>query len=242
MLWAGFFAFAALDTVGGFAIMYCVDVVVVVICIPVVKYLLGIHAGEKIRDGNLFRASCGTVATGSTWDCVLLVENICYFVDCFHFFLIQRLEVFHKADVVFHLLHIAHTGKNHENAIKSSSKTKCIACRAAAVKIIQNLLGIFWKVYKVTAFNRFHDQHRFIMLTTDFVALAALYSWILIVQIVELDLDNLDLWILGKNLIQSFCLVVEGNSEMMDLTLFFQLESSFISVTFFKVFKNLFIL
>ena len=37
--------------------MYCVDVVVVVICIPVVKYLLGIHAaGEKTLSGeNAFK-------------------------------------------------------------------------------------------------------------------------------------------------------------------------------------------
>ena len=35
--------------------MYSVDIAVVVICIAVVKYLLDIHAGKKVWNGNLFR-------------------------------------------------------------------------------------------------------------------------------------------------------------------------------------------
>lgn len=46
--------------------MYCVDIAVVVICIAVVKYLLDIHAGKKVWNGNLFRASGSTVTTGCT--------------------------------------------------------------------------------------------------------------------------------------------------------------------------------
>lgn len=46
--------------------MYSVDIAVVVICIAVVKYFLDIHAGKKVWNGNLFRASSSTITTGCT--------------------------------------------------------------------------------------------------------------------------------------------------------------------------------
>jgi hypothetical protein len=68
MLWANSLALAALDAVRCFTVSYGVDVVVIIVLIPVVKRLFCIHAGKKVRDGDIFRASVCTVTAGGTWD------------------------------------------------------------------------------------------------------------------------------------------------------------------------------
>ena len=107
------------------------------------------------------------------------------------------------------------------------------------MKILKNFFCLLRKVYKASAFYRLHNKHRLVVLTTDFVAFFTLYCRVLIIQIVKLDLNHFDLRILGKDRIQNFCSVVEGNSHMFYFSFFFQCKSSLVCMALFKVFKDL---
>ena len=65
---------------------------------------LGIHAGKQIRNGDLFRTPCRTVAAGRTLDQILGLKDLPDSVDCFFLCLRQRREIFHIAYIIFHLL------------------------------------------------------------------------------------------------------------------------------------------
>ena len=65
------------------------------------------------------------------------------------------------------------------------------------------------------------------MLTADFIALSGFYLLILKVCIVKLNLYHFNFRMFGENLIQDFCTVVEGHTQMTDLTFLFQLQSDF---------------
>ena len=68
------------------------------------------------------------------------------------------------------------------------------------------------------------------MLAADLVALPGLHGGILVIDIVELNLDDLNLGILGENLIQNLGLVVEGNAEMADFPLVPKRHDRFVGV------------
>ena len=62
------------------------------------------------------------------------------------------------------------------------------------------------------------------MLAADLIALAALDGNVIVVQVVELDLHDLDLRVLGQDLVQHLGAVVERDAHMADLALGFQRE------------------
>ena len=97
MLGTHFFTLAAADTFAGLAVVNGMYVAVVIVCIPVMEYGLGIHAGEQIRDGDLLRASLDTVTAGGTGNHMLGMEDVGYGFDCCHLGLIQRLKILHVA-------------------------------------------------------------------------------------------------------------------------------------------------
>ncbi len=100
---------------------------VVVIGVPVVVDLLAVLDGKKIWNLNLLRTTGFTVAAGGTRDEVFPSEDSLYFCNGFPLCLIERLEVLHKAEIVFHLLKGAHAGKNHGYTFKACSKADGIA-------------------------------------------------------------------------------------------------------------------
>lgn len=57
---------------------------------------------------------------------------------------------------------------------------------------------------------------------------------LLIIQIIKLDLHHFDLGVLGQDLLQHICPIMERDSEVTDLPFLFQLQRSFISTAFFK--------
>lgn len=65
MLWADLLAFAAFDAVRSFPAWRGMYHIVVVIGVPVVVKLLGVHGGEQIRDGDVFRTAISAVTAGS---------------------------------------------------------------------------------------------------------------------------------------------------------------------------------
>ena len=88
-----------------------------------------------------------------------------------------------------------------DSTIMMPGKPERVAGGAAAVQLVQHSLGIVGQVDKVAALDRLHDEHRLAVLAADFIALAALDGDVVIVQIVELDLHDLDLRVLGQNLV-----------------------------------------
>ena len=76
------------------------------------------------------------------------------------------------------------------------------------------------------------------MLAADFVALAALDGGIVKVGVVELNLHDLDLRVLGQDLFENLRPVVERNAEVADLALFFELQHRLICAALLEILEN----
>ena len=77
------------------------------------------------------------------------------------------------------------------------------------------------------------------MPAADLVAQAGLYGGVLIVDVVKLDLNDLDLRVLGKYLLKYLGPVVEGDAEMLYLALRLKLERRFVCAAGFELLKCL---
>ena len=86
------------------------------------------------------------------------------------------------------------------------------------MQVFQYLLSFFRQIDKVTALHRLHYENRFVMLTADLITLTALYRRIIVIHVVKLNLYHLNLRVLGQNLIQYLCPVMERNTHMTDLS------------------------
>ena len=148
-----------------------------------------------------------------------------------HLCFIERPEILHGTYVILHLVHIAHAGEDHRHIREAGGEADRIAGVAAAVKIAQDLVCLFRKIYKAAALDRFHYDHRLSVLFADLIDLAAFHRSIFIICIVELDLDDLDLRMLRQNHVQDICLVMEGDAEMADQSFLLQRIAGLISLT-----------
>lgn len=61
MLGAYLLAFSTLHAVGCFSVLHCMYVMIVIVGIPVVKYLLGVQTGNKVGNQNLLGTDVRTV-------------------------------------------------------------------------------------------------------------------------------------------------------------------------------------
>lgn len=235
MLRADALALAAADAVRCHRAWLGVDLVVIVVGVPVVMGALRIQHGEQVGDGDMLRAARGAVAAGRAGDQVLFVENFLHLVHGGHLGVVQRLKVLHVAEVVLHLLHAAHAGQHHHDAGEAGRKANRVAGGAAAVQLVQHSLGIVGQVDKVAALDRLHDEHRLAVLAADFIALAALDGDVVIVQIVELDLHDLDLRVLGQNLVEHLSAVMERDAHVAHLALGLQLERRLVGAAVLEV-------
>lgn len=134
MLRADLFTLATADALARLSVVHGVHLTVIIVCIPVVEHGLCIHAGKQIRYGDVLRTAVHTVAARRTGDHMLGMENIRHSFDRCQLVLIQRLEILHIAQIIFHLLESAHTGKHHHHAVKAGCKTHGIARSAAAAQ------------------------------------------------------------------------------------------------------------
>ena len=231
-------AFPALDTIRSPAAFFGVDIVIVIIGVPVLKLLFGVQTGEQIGNRNLFRAAIGAIPAGRTWDQTLRSENFPYFHDGLLLLFGKGMEVFHIADIVQHHFHAPHTGKHHHDSFKTSGKADGVACVAAAVEIVENLLRRFREIDQTAALHRFHDDHRLAKFAADLIALPTLHGGVLIVHIVELNLHHFNLRILGQNLLQYCRFVVEGNTEVLDLSFLLEFQCCFIRLALLEFCVN----
>ena len=81
MLGTDRFAFAAFQTVGRLSSGRGVDGAVIIICVPVVIKMLGVHNGEQIRNGDVLGTAIRAAAAGRTEDEVLAAENLLHVPD-----------------------------------------------------------------------------------------------------------------------------------------------------------------
>ena len=75
------------------------------------------------------------------------------------------------------------------------------------------------------------------MLAANLVALAALHSNIIVIQVVELNLYHLDLRVLGQDLVQHLGAVVEREAHMADPALGFQRKGGLVGAASLELFK-----
>lgn len=242
MLGADLLASAAADAVRCAGAGAGVDILVIIIGVPVVVDVLGVHDGEQVGDGDLLRAAVYTIAAGCAGDQVLLAEDLHHLGNGRALGVVQRLKIPHKAEVILHLLHIAHAGQHHHDAGEARRKPDGIAGRAAAVQRFQHRGGVLGQVDQIAALDRLHDKHRLIVPAADLIAFAALHGDVIIVQIVELDLHDLDLRILGQDPVQHLGAVVEGEADMADLALGLEVERRLIRAARLELLKILGIL
>ena len=93
-------------------------------------------------------------------------------------------------------------------------------------------LPCFRQIDQRAALDGLHDDGRLTEFAADLQALAGLDGRIVPVDVIELNLHNLNLRILGQDLIQDVRLIVEGDAEMADLALRQQLQRRFIRADF----------
>lgn len=139
MLWAALFALTALDAVRGAASVARADVIII-ISIPIMVCLPGVHRCSQVRDGDVLRAAGSTIAAGRARNEIHALENLLHTLDGIHLPLIKEFKILHIAEIVLHLREIAHARKNHHNAGEARGKADGIARGAAAVQVVQNLI------------------------------------------------------------------------------------------------------
>ena len=105
------FALAASDAVTCFSVGQGQNVAVIIIRIPIAESLLRVEVGEHIRDQNLLRAGTflNTVAARCARNHVHGIEHTADLFQSILFGFIERNEVLHEGNIVFHLFQIAHT-------------------------------------------------------------------------------------------------------------------------------------
>ena len=197
MLRTDLLALAAFDTVGRFSSGCSINDIVMVVSIPVAVDLLGVYGVEQVGNGNVLGTSVCAVPAGGAGDKVLALEDGLYLFDGHMLGFVKWLEITHRRNVVLHLCHIAHAGKHHHHARKAGCKAKRIACRTAAAETFKNGFCLDRQIDKIAAFDRFHDDDRFVELTADLIAETALHGRIIVIGIIELNLHDLNVGIFG---------------------------------------------
>ena len=146
------------------------------------------------------------------------------------FLLVQRLEILHVTGVVVKLLHIAHAAEHRQHIRQRSAVANCPRCRAhVGVHLFHHLLHFGRHICQTAAFHRLHHNHWFAVFFANLVALPALHGAVP-VDIVDLKLHIFKFGVCGKHMLQRFAVVVKRESDMLCLTLGFQLLQEFPTV------------
>ena len=82
MLRADLFTFTTFDAVRCFAPWCGMYDIVVIISVPVMVKLFGVHHGKQVWNGDVFWTPIGAVAAGGAWNQVFASENLLYPFDC----------------------------------------------------------------------------------------------------------------------------------------------------------------
>ena len=140
------------------------------------------------------------------------------------FFVVERREVLHIGGVVLELRHVRHAGEHHHHIVKAGG----IADGPGGVGECRLLLpekrfDRLRHVGQHAALDRLHDDDRLVVPRRDLVAGPGLHDLAVPVEVVELELDVFHLRVLGQNVFEHRRAVVEGKTEVPDLSLLFEL-------------------
>ena len=239
MLGASVFAFAALDAIGGFT---CVFGMETIIESAAAEGLFRVHASEDAGDRDVLGATVDAIAASGTGNEILCAEDLTDAIDRLPLLLREGLKVLHIADIIVHHIHIAHTRQGHKDPFKACGEADGIGCIRAAAEGIKHVFRFVGEVHKATALDGFHDDDGLIVFATDLIAKAGLDCGVVIVDVVELKLNDLNFGICDKDFFEHRGLIVEGDAEMLDLTLLFEFEGGFVCAARLIFFEQLLIL
>ena len=227
MLRAYLFAPAAADAVGRLAapLRMCR---VPPAAVPVRIALVRVEIGKQIGNGDALGAAFHTVTARRAGDGIERAEHPAHLFDRRHLRRGERKHVLHEGEVVVHLRHIAHAGEHHAHLREMRGKAQGIARITAAVQPVQHGLCAVGQIDEDAALDRLHDDDGLIVLHAYVVAGAALDGVVVVIGVVELDLHDFDLGIEREDLVEHVGSIVEGEPDVPDLPLLFQLERRFV--------------
>ena len=182
---------------------------VLLFCVVVQVLLSVIEVAEQLGNINGHRTTLCTVTASGAGNKILFLHYVADLLDGGMLCFAERLEILHVADVIVHLLHIAHTRKNHHYSVKACGETDGVACVASAAKGGKYLLSFARKIYKGTALDRLHNDNWLSELLADLKAFSALNAAGIVVEIVELDLNHFNVGVVCKNLFKNDGFVVK---------------------------------
>ena len=195
---------------------------------PGIQLLRYIIASEISGNGNIHRATLGAIIAGGALNEILRAEDLCHLGNTLSLLVGKGHKILHIAHVIKHHLHRSHTGKNHTNLVEACGKSDGVGSVGAVAESAKNIVSLLREIHQASALNRLHYHSGDAVLHTNLVALSRLYRGILVVKIVELNLRNLNLGILGQDIVKHVCSIVEGETEMANLAFLLKLDGSFI--------------
>ena len=92
--------------------------------------------------------------------------------------------------------------------------------RSVGIVCLKQLLNFLVRICKHAALYRLHYPNAASVLNDGLVALAGLYRNAVVIEIVELDLNKLELGVIGEDLVEQLGAVVIGEAEVLDKSLF----------------------
>ena len=239
VLGASVFALSALDAIG---CLTCVFGMEAIIERAAAEGLFRVHASEDAGDRDVLGATVDAIAASGTGNEILCAEDLADAIDRLLLLCGEGSEVLHIADVIVHHIHIAHTREHHEDAVEACGKADGIGCIGAAAEGIEHVFRFVGEVHKAAALDGFHDDDGLIILAADLIAEAGLDRGVVIVDVIELELNDLDLGICDEDFFEHRGLIVEGDTEVLDLTLFLEFEGGLVSAARLIFFEELLIL
>ena len=223
MLRAGVLALAALHAVGGFSASAGGEGIFSfgLFQRQIIQDLV-VACAEDPRDGDLLRAALGAVAAAGAGDGTPVEDDVLRLGDQRVFLLGHGHEILHGGQVVFHLVHGIHAAEHGEDPFLRGDEAE----RPGSVGLsgsgrVEHLLHSLGRVCQQAALAGLHDRDVFTVPSGHFVYAAGFDLGVLPVGIVELELYEIDLGMVGEDPVQNCRGVVEGEAEMPDQSLFF---------------------
>lgn len=174
--------------------------------------------------GDIFRTDLGTLAAVGAVDLRLRAEDGRGLLNDLLLLLVQGDEVLHVGGVVLHLLHGGHAGEHHQHVVQAGGKPDAPG-GDGQLRLLpaHQLLRLRREMDQLAALHRLHDHHLLAVFHRRLIAGPGLDGFAVPVEVVQLQLDDLHLRVLGEDLVQHRRTVVEGEAQVADLPLVPQL-------------------
>ena len=176
--------------------------------------LLAVLDREDLRDRDVHRTAFGTVMAGGGLN----------FADDFLLVFVQRSELFHVTQVVFHLGDIAHAAQYGEQIRQAGDETDGPGrIGHAVVFLVEDLLDSRDRIGEDAALDRLHYNDRLAVFLADLIVQAGIDARVLPVGIVDLQLDEFHIRMLLQQFLKELGIGMEGEAVMTDQALCLEL-------------------